>query len=67
MRETTGINEIYGMDVSKNATKFRPLYGYVPQDLSKVYIRFHSNGESAVFWRQYGLTEKEINTRGKKF
>lgn len=66
MRETTGINEIYGMDVSKNATKFRPLYGYVPQDLSKVYLDFTVMENLQYFGRQYGLTEKEINTRGKK-
>lgn len=66
MRETTGINEIYGMDVSKNAMKFRPLYGYVPQDLSKVYLDFTVMENLQYFGRQYGLTEKEINTRGKK-
>ncbi|MBD3350802.1 MAG: ATP-binding cassette domain-containing protein, partial [Candidatus Lokiarchaeota archaeon] len=66
MRETTGLNTIYGMDVRKNASKFRPLYGYVPQDLSKVYHNFTTMENLIYFGNQYGMTEKEIISRGKK-
>ncbi|MHA1338372.1 MAG: prenyltransferase/squalene oxidase repeat-containing protein [Promethearchaeota archaeon] len=66
MRETTGVCEIYGMDSRKNASKFRPLYGYVPQDLSKVYLDFTTMENLLYFGKQYGLTEKEIYSRGKK-
>lgn len=66
MRDTTGINEVYGMEVEKNAGKFRPLYGYVPQDLSKVYQDFTTMENLVYFGKQYGMTEKEIRRKGKK-
>jgi len=66
MRETKGICQIYGMDAAKNATKFRSLYGYVPQDLSKVYLDFTPMENLLYFGKQYGLNEKEIYNRGRK-
>lgn len=66
MRKFTGINEIYGMDVKKYATRIRPIYGYVPQDLSKIYHDFTVMENLLYFGMQYGLTEKEILRKGRR-
>ncbi|MBD3196416.1 MAG: ATP-binding cassette domain-containing protein [Candidatus Lokiarchaeota archaeon] len=66
MRNYKGICEIYGMDAKKNRRKFRPLYGYVPQDLGKIYTKFTTLQNIIYFGQQYGLTEKEIVSRAKR-
>lgn len=66
MRKYTGICEIYGMDVKKNKRKIRPIYGYVPQDLGKIYNNFTTLQNLIYFGKQYGLTEKEIISKSKR-
>ncbi|MFO7795871.1 MAG: prenyltransferase/squalene oxidase repeat-containing protein [Promethearchaeati archaeon] len=66
MRKYTGICELYGMDVKKNKRKMRPIYGYVPQDLGKIYTNFTTLQNLIYFGKQYGLTEKEIVSRAKR-
>ncbi|MBD3215630.1 MAG: ATP-binding cassette domain-containing protein [Candidatus Lokiarchaeota archaeon] len=66
MRKYTGICEIYGMDVKKNKRKIRPIYGYVPQDLGKIYTNFTTLQNLIYFGKQYGLTEKEIVSKSKR-
>ncbi|MHA1659664.1 MAG: prenyltransferase/squalene oxidase repeat-containing protein [Promethearchaeota archaeon] len=66
MRKYKGINRIYGLDVKKNSKKMRPLYGYVPQDISKVYENFTVLENLLYFGNQYGLTEKEITSKAKR-
>lgn len=66
MRKYTGICELYGMDVKKNKRKVRPIYGYVPQDLGKIYTNFTTLQNLIYFGKQYGLTEKEIVSRAKR-
>ena len=67
MRKFTGISRIYGMDSKKESNKFRPIYGYVPQDLSKVYLNFTTLENMLYFGQQYGLTEKEIEYVWKEY
>jgi len=66
MRKFTGINQIYGMDVKKHSKKIRPIYGYVPQDLSKIYQNFTTFQNILYFGKQYNLSEKEITNRAKR-
>lgn len=66
MRKYKGVSEIYGMDSRKNAKKFRPLYGYIPQDLSKMYHNVTVLQNLQYFGQQYGLTEEEINIKAEK-
>ncbi len=66
MRKFTGVNEVYGMDIKKNASRIRPLYGYVPQDLSKIYHDFTVMDNLMYFGLQYGLTEREILRKGRR-
>ena len=66
MRKFTGINKIYGMEVKKNSKKIRPIYGYVPQDLSKIYQNFTTFQNILYFGKQYNLSEKEITNRAKR-
>ena len=66
MRKFTGINQIYGMEVRKNSKKIRPIYGYVPQDLSKIYQNFTTFQNILYFGKQYNLSEKEITNRAKR-
>jgi len=66
MRKFTGISQIYGMDVKKKSKKMRPIYGYVPQDLSKIYLNFTTLQNIMYFGKQYGLTEKEIRRKAKR-
>ena len=40
MRKFTGNIRIYGMNVKRKHKKMRPIYGYVPQDLSKMYQNY---------------------------
>ncbi len=66
MRQYTGTNLMYGVNVKRSARRLRPLYGYVPQDLSKVYQNFTVMENLVYFGEQYGLFEKEVIKRGEK-
>jgi ABC-type multidrug transport system ATPase subunit/prenyltransferase beta subunit len=68
MRKFTGINKIYGMDIAKksNQKKLRGLYGYVPQDLSKIYKNFTVMQNLIAFGSQYNLPEETIIARGRR-
>ncbi|TFF63753.1 MAG: ATP-binding cassette domain-containing protein [Promethearchaeota archaeon] len=66
MRKYEGICEIYGMDAQKNKRKIRPIYGYVPQDLGKIYPDFTVLENLIYFGKQYNLTEKEIQSKAKR-
>ncbi|MBN1800295.1 MAG: ATP-binding cassette domain-containing protein [Candidatus Lokiarchaeota archaeon] len=66
MRKFKGTNQVYGMDVKKKSKKMRPIYGYVPQDLSKIYEDFTTYQNILYFGRQYGLSEREIRRKAKR-
>ncbi len=66
MRKFTGINRVYGMNVKRKSKKMRPIYGYVPQDLSKIYPDFTTLQNLLYFGNQYGLSEKEIRRKAKR-
>jgi len=67
MRKITGFCKIYGMDINKkNSKKIRPIYGYIPQDLGKIYQNFTVFENLLYFGNQYGLTEQEIISRSRR-
>ena len=67
MRKTTGFCQIYGMNINKRTSRrIRPIYGYVPQDLGKIYHNFTTLENLIYFGNQYGLTEREIISRAKR-
>ncbi|MFX0101756.1 MAG: ATP-binding cassette domain-containing protein [Candidatus Hodarchaeota archaeon] len=66
MRRFTGTNLMYGLNMKKSARKLKPLYGYVPQDLGKLYMSFTVMENLIYFGKQYGLKGKEIIRRGQK-
>lgn len=66
MRKFSGINQVYGMDVKKKSKKMRPIYGYVPQDLSKIYQDFTTYQNILYFGKQYGLNERDIRRKAKR-
>ncbi len=67
MRKTTGFCQIYGMNMNKRTSRrIRPIYGYVPQDLGKIYHNFTTFENLLYFGNQYGLTEREIMSRAKR-
>ncbi|MFX1236814.1 MAG: ATP-binding cassette domain-containing protein, partial [Promethearchaeota archaeon] len=66
MRKFKGTNQVYGMNVKKKSKKMRPIYGYVPQDLSKIYLDFTTYQNILYFGRQYGLSEREIKRKAKR-
>ena len=67
MRKTTGFCQIYGMDINKRTSRrIRPIYGYVPQDLGKIYHNFTTLENLLYFGTQYGLSEKEIISRSRR-
>jgi ABC-2 type transport system ATP-binding protein len=67
MRKISGFCQIYGMNTNKrNSRRIRPFYGYVPQDLGKIYHSFTTIENLLYFGNQYGLTEKEILSRAKR-
>jgi ABC-2 type transport system ATP-binding protein len=43
-----------------------PLYGYVPQDLSKMYLTYTPLRNIIHFGSQYGIPEQELISRGKE-
>jgi ABC-2 type transport system ATP-binding protein len=65
MRSFTGKNKVLGFDVKKEAKKLKAYYGYVPQDLSKIYENFTVMENIIVFGQQYGLSVEEAVKRGK--
>ncbi len=56
--------KIYGFDIQKDRKKLKPLFGYVPQDLSKIYENFTVMENLLHFGKQYNLSEQEIVQRG---
>ncbi|MBD3253998.1 MAG: ATP-binding cassette domain-containing protein [Candidatus Lokiarchaeota archaeon] len=66
MRKYTGSSRIYGMESKKNSKKIRPIYGYVPQDLGKIYANFTTMQNLIYFGKQYDLTDKTIKNRAKR-
>ena len=67
MRKITGFCQIFGLNINKRTSKkIRPMYGYVPQDLSKIYHNFTVLDNLLSFGSQYGLTEREIISRSKR-
>jgi len=67
MRKITGFCQIFGLNINKrNSKKIRPIYGYVPQDLGKIYQNFTVLDNLLSFGGQYGLTEKEIISRSRR-
>jgi len=63
-RASIGDIKIYGFDIRKDRKKLKPLFGYVPQDLSKIYENFTVMENLLHFGKQYGLNEEEIVQRG---
>jgi ABC-2 type transport system ATP-binding protein len=66
MHKYKGTCEIYGMDAKRNKRKFRSIYGYVPQDLGKIYLNFTTLQNLIYFGKQYGMTEKQIVSKAKR-
>ncbi|MFX1572479.1 MAG: prenyltransferase/squalene oxidase repeat-containing protein [Promethearchaeota archaeon] len=67
MRKIIGFCQIYGMDMNRRISRrIRPIYGYVPQDLGKIYHNFTTLENLLYFGNQYGLTEKEIISKSKR-
>jgi ABC-2 type transport system ATP-binding protein len=67
MRKVTGFCEIYGLPINKrNSRRIRPIYGYVPQDLGKIYQNFTTLDNILHFGKQYGLSEKEIIRKARR-
>ena len=67
MRKITGFCQIFGLNINKRTSKkIRPLYGYVPQDLGKIYHNFTVIDNLLSFGSQYGLTEREIISRSRR-
>ncbi|GAG03308.1 unnamed protein product, partial [marine sediment metagenome] len=54
MRKITGFCQIFGLNINKRTSKkIRPLYGYVPQDLGKIYHNFTVLDNLLSFGGQY--------------
>ena len=67
MRKITGFCKIYGLPINKrNSKRIRPIYGYVPQDLGKIYQNFTTLDNILHFGKQYGLSEKEIIRKARR-
>ncbi|MFW9950160.1 MAG: prenyltransferase/squalene oxidase repeat-containing protein, partial [Candidatus Thorarchaeota archaeon] len=67
MRKITGFCQIFGLNINKRTSKkIRPIYGYVPQDLGKIYHNFTVLDNMLSFGSQYGLSEREIISRSRR-
>ncbi|NHJ20471.1 MAG: ATP-binding cassette domain-containing protein [Candidatus Lokiarchaeota archaeon] len=67
MRKVTGFCQIFGLNINKRTSKkIRPIYGYVPQDLGKIYHNFTVLDNLLSFGSQYGLSEREIISRSRR-
>ncbi|MEM4205006.1 MAG: ATP-binding cassette domain-containing protein, partial [Candidatus Methanomethylicaceae archaeon] len=66
--KSTGDIKIYGLSIRKrrDRRKMRALYGYVPQELSRMYEEMTVMENIYNFGRQYNLTAKEIESRAMK-
>ncbi len=51
---------------ARNKQAITPLYGYVPQDLSKMYLTYTPLRNIIHFGSQYGIPEQELIRRGKE-
>ncbi len=60
-----GSIKICGID-SQNKREISPLIGYVPQDLSRMYLDFTPLENVLYFGQQYGIGPEEIIRRGKQ-
>ena len=58
--------KIYGFDIRKEKQRLKPIIGYVPQDLGKIYTNFTIMENLIHFGKQYGLSEKDIILNGSK-
>lgn len=65
-KDSKGDIKIYGFDIRKEKKRLKPLFGYVPQDLSKIYENFTIMENLLHFGKQYGIPESEIINRGSK-
>ena len=65
MREYTGKIRIYGYDPKKEGKRLKHFFGYVPQDLSKLYENFTVMENLVVFGQQYGIPHDVVIERGK--
>ncbi len=63
-KTSIGDIKIYGFDIRKDKKHLKPLFGYVPQDLSKIYEKFTVMENLLHFGKQYGLAEADIIKRG---
>ncbi|MFX1595541.1 MAG: prenyltransferase/squalene oxidase repeat-containing protein [Promethearchaeota archaeon] len=67
MRKIKGFCQIYGMNMNRRTSRrIRPIYGYVPQDLGKIYHNFTTLENLIYFGSRYELTEKEIISRARR-
>jgi ABC-type multidrug transport system ATPase subunit len=60
-----GTIKICGID-SQNKREISPRIGYVPQDLSRMYLEFTPLENILYFGQQYGINPEEIIRRGKQ-
>ncbi|MHA1267070.1 MAG: prenyltransferase/squalene oxidase repeat-containing protein [Candidatus Helarchaeota archaeon] len=65
-KASIGDIKIYGFNIRKEKKRLKPLFGYVPQDLSKIYENFTVMENLLHFGKQYGISEAEIIERGTK-
>jgi len=65
-RGSKGEIKIYGFDIRKEKNRLKPIIGYVPQDLGKIYTNFTVMENLIHFGKQYGLSEKDIFLNGSK-
>ncbi|MFW9991781.1 MAG: ATP-binding cassette domain-containing protein [Candidatus Odinarchaeota archaeon] len=68
LRRFKGEIFLYGLNMKrkKDRQKTSRIYGYVPQDLSKIYLHLSIMDNLLTFGRQYGLGEDLIIERGRK-
>ncbi|MFX1515536.1 MAG: ATP-binding cassette domain-containing protein [Promethearchaeota archaeon] len=68
LRKFKGEVRLYNLNMKrkKDRGNSRKLYGYVPQDLGKIYLHLSVMTNLQTFGRQYGLDEELILERGKK-
>jgi ABC-type multidrug transport system ATPase subunit len=68
LRKFKGEVRLYNLNMKrkKDRRNSRKLYGYVPQDLGKIYLHLSVIANLQTFGQQYGLEEERILERGKK-
>lgn len=65
-KASIGEVNLFGFDIRKQKKRLKPLFGYVPQDLSKIYENFTVMENLLHFGKQYNINEKQITERGNK-